>query len=86
MVIETLVQCGSEWVQAGEGNFWWYAVNGAWAGLTIAQLCPYFGNPNQPMCFHVRDYPANKDICDAPTFKKAKTLAGLYYETIIAVG
>ena len=85
MTLEMPIQCDSEWVEADEGDFW-YTINGTWVGVTIAKLCPYFGNPNQPVCFHVRNYPANKDICDAPTFEEGKPLAKSYYETIIALG
>jgi len=85
MTIETPIQNYTRWFEADEGGLWWHEVNGIWTGFTIAYLQPYFGNPNQPRCFHVRYSPLNQDLDDMPTLEKAKTIAQLYYGAIIAL-
>lgn len=67
------------WVEVEGEDFWAYYKNGVWAGLTIAKLSPYFGDPNRATRFHIRFYPQDGsgkdyDIADTPSLQVATSL------------
>jgi hypothetical protein len=82
----TQIKTRLQWVELRGEDFWALNNNDEWTGYTIARLSPYFGNPNQPVCFHIRYSPHNKDLDDTPTLEGAKALVESYYRGIIALG
>ncbi len=64
------IETKKEWMYFD--GLWEYFVDDIWTGMTIAKLYPYFGNPKQPVCFHVRDQRSNKDLVDLPILKAAR--------------
>lgn len=71
-----------QWIEIEGEDFWALNDGDKWTGYTIARLSPYFAKPNQPICFHIRYSPHNKDLADKSTLEQAKTFAERCYETL----
>ena len=81
-MITTQKEIELKWVEVEGEDFWALDDRGKWTGYTIAKLSPYFAKPNQPVCFHIRYSPQNKDLDSVPTLEDAKVLAEQYYKTL----
>jgi hypothetical protein len=70
----------TKWVEGCNDDFWALCrEDGIWTGLTISKLSPYFGDPDCPVCYHLRFYPQHNkgkdyDIGDTLTLREAQAI------------
>ncbi len=58
---------------------WAYYENNEWTGIAIAILTGPWAKPYKPITYHIRNYPQNQDLADAPSLESAKLMVELYH-------